>query len=337
MKKILVLETSFLISILTYSIIILVSYFSTGILLLEIIISFLPFLVYFNILLSALLIILVKKGFIIKKGFKSKNLQLKILTSITALLFITNFYITGFSFVNKVFVQPDIKIKTNGQTLRVGFFNKYYLNTNYDLISDKIKALNLDIMGFSELSIEEFEIFGSKLNYPYKTLSSCDCKLNGVFVGNVALFSKYSFEVKPENQIGNSPMVHIILKDFSDLNIIVIHPDAPVNSAALQSRNYTFNQLQSYIKSLKKENSEILIMGDFNLASWSKTFRDFISRTGSLYDSSKGFGISSTWRFKAFGPQIDHILLSKEIAVTHFKVDEKLESDHNLIWVEIRI
>jgi endonuclease/exonuclease/phosphatase (EEP) superfamily protein YafD len=77
-------------------------------------------------------------------------------------------------------------------------------------------------------------------------------------------------------------------------------------------------------------------MGDLNATPFSPRFKNLLIDCG-LRDSSLGFGITRTWHSEIplLGLPIDHILVSRDLAVISREVGPKVGSDHRPVMVRV--
>lgn len=231
--------------------------------------------------------------------------------------------------------NKDINPKDTTIGVRVGFFNKAYWNNDIQQLSDQVHLLQLDVLGIAEISQEEYNTLKLQLPLPNAYFTSCKCQSD---IGSeVAIFSRYPLSNIQANFIAKTPILQAdITVQNKLLNTIVTHPYAPIAGQDLAQRNLSLVQLAKHLNSMPDRQS--LVMGDFNTASWSWTYKNFLVSLPHMRDLNRGSGLTSTWNTGFFHTIIDHMLVSANVSVQNFTIlPDKLNSDHHLIWAEIQL
>ena len=132
----------------------------------------------------------------------------------------------------------------------------------------------------------------------------------------------------------NSPqaIVATVTVGGRDIEVILIHPYAPLTAKMAADRNRQLDALAVYIA-----DSELptLVLTDLNTAMWSPYYRDFVKRSD-LKNARQGSGVASTWPpSKLLGVPIDHIFYSAGMFVRNFRVLPGVGSDHLPIAAEL--
>lgn len=110
--------------------------------------------------------------------------------------------------------------------------------------------------------------------------------------------------------------------------IIALHARTPLSQRRLEARNQIFRRANDALSSRET----FILMGDFNLTSWSPTFRQLPgNRAG---DPRR----SNTWPTFAplLGLSIDHIMFDGDLVLVEFKVLESVGSDHYPVLARFR-
>lgn len=218
-------------------------------------------------------------------------------------------------------------------SLRIGSFNKQIGTPNAHLIVEHAGKLNLDLLGISEVKSSDFkQLLGSKYPYSYNT-----DKRYGLGQAEFLLLSKYKI-LRPKpvslDQFGNALRFEIKVNGKL-LAVYIVHTTAPISPELYRKRNDGFEILANKMNTDKA--SHIIMFGDLNITPFSWVYRKFQRSIGDkLYNVTKGRGFNFTWSyFGLLSTQLDHMFASKNIHTKKFKVDKKLESDHNLIWADL--
>lgn len=129
-----------------------------------------------------------------------------------------------------------------------------------------------------------------------------------------------------------SLLVEVVL-DNQRIQVLAIHPEAPLGEQAFETRNEAFSSIIARRQSLSEN---LMIIGDFNTTPYSIYFRKLLKGLN-LVDSRKGFGVLATW--PAWLPParipIDHCLISKNLFVRRREVGPMVGSDHLPVYVEV--
>jgi endonuclease/exonuclease/phosphatase (EEP) superfamily protein YafD len=328
----------------------------------ELLVSFLPYLIWVQILLFILVFWLVfnfKKSPLtpLMKGGIGKVVMLKIFPVFVLILTVTSTIFGGFliaDFVLKSESKRTLESKENSRELRVAFLNKYKKNNKFEPIAKKVEELNPDIFTLAEfLEHEEAETKLSALlkeKYPYKYATDCNeileldeeyCKQN---FGGWGIYSKHPFEVQKYQYGSRFIEANVFLED-EKIKLFVVHTTAPIKSEYFDFRNEQIAKLSKKLNGLSDED-KIVILGDFNLTPWSLTYQDFLEKNeGKIYPAYRSQEINSdklffTWNLNFGFPSahIDHIFVSENIQSKKFNVEKTtLGSDHLLIWSDLRV
>lgn len=298
------IPTDFL--LIPYCIILLLSYFVTGNLFLEWVVSFMPYFLVVNICLIAFL------------WSRKQSFAHIVLYFVTFLMLVR--------FIDFSFVKPPVE---NGdKELNVVFINKLIFNTQFDEIDKKIKAINPDILGTAEM--DEFDAARIPVlkEYPYTYFTQTPNN------ASLALFSKYRFSVE-DSSFSPYVLSSKMYIDGKNYMVLIIHPKAPVFPNDFSLRDAHIKKLSAYIESLKSK--RILLLGDFNLTPWSPVYNESLGKLQNMKNAAKGTGLHTTYQQGPFQVLIDHIFVSNEFKVESFKSEYVEGSDHKLIWTVLKI
>lgn len=301
--------------LLSYSLFLLVSFFSKRFLVSELLLMLLPFLLVLNLVLLAAIFSIFQFKLLYKLTFF--NFSAVVFLFVTLVLLI-NFWQFNF------YSMPEVKASSQG-SIRIAFFNKLYSNTSYYAIDRKLSSVNPDMIGFSELKAEDVKNIDYLKKYKYAFFKESRDNSKIAFFTNL-----------PAETEDNLNLTHVLsLKTHiaGDLyRVFVIHPVPPINTSWLHKRNKELDDLADYINSLDTKN--VILIGDFNLTPWSSAYRSFSNRLGGLKNSALGQGINFTWGNSLIKTQVDHVFLPGSVSVDKFKTEKIPGSDHRLIWVD---
>jgi endonuclease/exonuclease/phosphatase (EEP) superfamily protein YafD len=93
-------------------------------------------------------------------------------------------------------------------------------------------------------------------------------------------------------------------------------------------------QAGRFAKYLNTLPGELIVMGDFNSAPWSRVQRAFRAKTG--LDNQAGWDFSwPSWLYRPLRLPLDHVLTRGHLAVTKFAAGPETDSDHLPVIAEI--
>jgi endonuclease/exonuclease/phosphatase (EEP) superfamily protein YafD len=211
--------------------------------------------------------------------------------------------------------------------------NVYTANRNHQRFIDFVKHENPDffcVMEVNERWLQKLHILDE--DYPFSISQPRPDNFG------IAFFSRVPVVDSRIIQLADSHVPTLIVKLKMDnrlLSVIGTHPLPPVSSAYAGRRN---RQIAALGKLVSETSGPLVVMGDFNMTSWSPHFRDLLRRTG-LQDSRRGFGVQPSWpqqRPWLFIP-IDHALVSSEISVHNRYIGGNIGSDHRPIVIDFSI
>ena len=159
-------------------------------------------------------------------------------------------------------------------------------------------------------------------NYPYRVEVP-----RGDYYG-VALYSRFPIVASEIiTEPASLPTISATVRiDGREVNIVGTHPLAPITKWGTRTRDA---QLRLLSHRLAGASMPTLLLGDFNTSPWSAVFADVTTAAG-LRDSALGRGVQFTWPTNVLWlrTSIDHILVSREFAVTQTAVGPAVGSDH---------
>ena len=166
---------------------------------------------------------------------------------------------------------------TNNLPLRIASINVCGLKGKKDAIMDMMKYNKINILGISETKLnernEKFLYHNDRKQYKSYFMSGSDKTLG---LGTELLIDrKYNAYVhKHKGYKGRIYHVDMLMKNHTKLHIIQTYINA--NHTEKEQILDLFEYIISLIEDCKKNHSEIIIMGDFNI-SFQKYFKDFTS------------------------------------------------------------
>lgn len=290
-----------------YSLFLFLSLYIRGIVFFEWVISFLHYILPFNLVL--LMVIFGRPGF-----FPSFLL----LSAVTIPLLIR--------FLNFTVLKPASG--TGNKKLTILFFNKLYFNRNYLEISEKIKEIKPDIIGMVELQDGEMEKIPALSDYPHRFYKPS--RPNAA----LGLLSKHPFSTR------NLPdLPHVIVSTMKlenkEYQILVFHPSPPLYPRTLTARENDLKNLTNFLE--KQDNPNTILMGDFNVTPWSSSYLRYLSTLKHLKNTAKGTSLHNTLIKGPLRVFIDFIFVPNNSFVESFKTHFMKGSDHKLISAVIKL
>jgi len=283
-----------------------------------------------------------------KTKFFSLNSLLAILTSLTVLILGS---LTVFGFSGQPPIVQTVSY-TEAPSLRVAVFNKLFHNKNFDEITQAVRELQPDVIGFAEIYPDSPLVEKLKQDYPYAATWPYSNRLEeGTFgVGDLAIFSKTPLSRIELVEIEGSPLMKAETVIHSEVyQIILVHPSAPYTPELWKARDEQLPKIAEYTQKVKADYVDFqVLMGDFNTTPWSPAYKDLEQGLEGLYNVAEGRGLQLTWdasKFKGFSPEmnsilfqahIDHIFVTDNLSVQKYQVAGSYGSDHNLIWADLQ-
>jgi endonuclease/exonuclease/phosphatase (EEP) superfamily protein YafD len=138
------------------------------------------------------------------------------------------------------------------------------------------------------------------------------------------------------------PSLHATLQHAGrPLTFLGTHPLPPGTSQMAADRNEQLRQVGAFVRGIASDGSgqparPLVLAGDLNLTEHSPYFRDLLRASG-LADTRQGIGIQASWspKFPFLSLPLDHILASRELAVSSRRLGPQLGSDHRPVVVQL--
>lgn len=214
--------------------------------------------------------------------------------------------------------------KSTGAPLKLVHANVLFRNTDYQRLIDFVSDEDPDLIILQEVTPEWMH--GIKMlsrNYPYAHDESQHGRYGIAVYSKTPLDSARRIESPP---LGHPTVVAVTTINGEQITFISTHPTVPVGEQLYKSRN---EQLQSLVELVKQAQGNVVLLGDFNASIWCAHYRRLEQASG-LRNTRRGFGILPSWpTFLPFAMiPIDHVLVSKGIAVVETKMGRRIGSDH---------
>ena len=232
--------------------------------------------------------------------------------------------------------------RAGGVPLTVMTYNVNYQMWNTAAVTDLVRANPVDIFGL----VEPFKEQAAELRDNVQDLYPHYYRATG---GGLSLFSRYPITEATTENLGTKYHSLFAIADVNGkpVRIVVAHPLAPVSIYNFVHRNEAMVALAAYAA---QQPITTVIMGDFNLTSWSIYFRDFI-RQSRLRSVNLGHGLNPTWFYNGAGRSlspleqvkqvfkipIDHVFVSQDVSVDQVITPNSGVSDHRPVMAKLRM
>ncbi len=116
--------------------------------------------------------------------------------------------------------------------------------------------------------------------------------------------------------------------------LLGVHPPPPMRPELHVTWHESFAAWPALLRDARAQNQ--IIAGDLNTTPFTRTFARLCAETG-LHDSALGFGLTNTWHFAGtpLGLPLDHVLVSRDLAVLERTIGPEVGSDHR--WVMVKL
>ena len=232
--------------------------------------------------------------------------------------------------------------RPGGVPLTVMTYNVNYQMWNTEAVTQLVRSHPVDIFGL----VEPFKEQAAELRDNVQDLYPHYYRSTG---GGLSLFSRYPIaEATTENlNTQYHSLFAIVDVEGKPVRVVVAHPLAPVSMYNFVNRNEAMAALAKYGA---EQSITTVIMGDFNLTSWSIYFRNFILNSG-LRSVNLGHGLNPTWFYNGVGRSlspleqvkqvlkipIDHVFVSQDVSVDQVMTPSSGVSDHRPVIAKLRM
>lgn len=218
------------------------------------------------------------------------------------------------------------------QAFRVAALNVWYRNHHFHKVLDFAARERADVILLAEVTAE------------------CEAALS-------ALTPQYAHRFATRGSRGTGllllsrwPMQAAVLPDFSDVEpaiaatlvikerrvqLLSVHTSWPIGPVCTLERDRQLLLVGDYART---HDGPLIVLGDLNISPFSQLFRDLLSG-GRLRSAAQGFGWQPTWPvfLPPAGIQIDHALVSADVAVVGFRRGAPVGSDHLPIVIDCAV
>lgn len=312
--------------------------FFPGYYLSELVLSFLPYIIFFALVWLFLSLALLRS----KRVWKFIKI-----VPLFVLLFGLLFFLTSRQynqFYNwRWFDRIDVlswDINENGEKwLDILYSNILYLNENYTGLQTWIQEHDPDMVFMVEFvdNIEKNlkEILNKK--YPYSARTSWSQKYFGSVV-----FSKYPITNLTEKIDQWAWRYSYFYSNYNNQNyyIYLVHTSSPITRNSFKMRNNQFEILAQDFEKHQKDRTwddKVLMLGDFNVSPWSIYYKKLEKKLVGMVNLTKNFTILFTWTVRympLLQTHIDHLFVNDSIVVENVERVDTPGSDHKWFFIK---
>ena len=303
----------------------------------ELILSFLPYSIFFAILwlLCSWLIRIKYKSQI--KSFRLWLFFMSIVWCLVVLFLFWRMYVRFYALD-----VPQIKT-TNMSWYKVVYGNIYKDNEDYTWLKNMINKEDPDLIFFVEFSDHHSHLFQQEFasKYPYSNRTTWSKE----FIWSV-VFSK----VPIKNRANDFPQWTWRYAYFSvdyqgtPIYFYLVHTSSPIRPEFFTMRN---TQIQTFFHDFalhqqihRSRNDKVIVLWDFNTTPWSVYYKEFAQWfSGDFINVTRDFPLLFTWRFLEFPflwAQIDHVFVNHQVQISDFAPIEIPWSDHRWFHFVVR-
>ncbi len=224
----------------------------------------------------------------------------------------------------------QLGITGNGETLvRVAQMNVFQPNDNHDEVIAAAIATNADVISFQEVNPAWATALQRDLaaQYPYfRLLPKNNCY-------GIALFSRLPFlriDVLPLQH--RSMLCAEVATSGGPVRSLSVHATSPGSYGHYKQRNAQLDELASVVN---RSPMPVVLFGDLNTVSWDRALVDLCTRTGLREHADNTDATWPSFAGMALIP-LDHILVTKELAVDDLDIFRISGSDHCGVSAVIR-
>lgn len=153
----------------------------------------------------------------------------------------------------------------------------------------------------------------------------------------LSLYSRHPWMSAEVVRLGQAQLPSIVvIYDMPDgpLQILATHTLPPVSAEYSALRNDQLRAIGTYVAA---RGLPTMVVGDLNTTCWSPVFHDLLEQ-GNLRNSQRGIGVAPTWTLGLLpGIAIDHVLVTRGVAIGDRRVGPPIGSDHRGVIVDFAV
>lgn len=234
------------------------------------------------------------------------------------------------------FADPD-PILEGVPTATVLQYNVLYLNEDTDAIRAEVQAANADLVALQEVTVAQWEQLEPELTarYPYVLARPLKLGLTGATSVGKVLLSRSPLELMEIPGFEYPPLAVRTQLAGREVIAVAVHPPSERHSgAAVDMRQ---RKLAAVTEFVLEQGGPMIILSDLNAAPASTLYSDFVDDLG-WEDPRHRVGGGPTYPggvLNPFGIAIDHIFVSRDIALHAYERGGAGGSDHRSLLATI--
>lgn len=227
---------------------------------------------------------------------------------------------------------PVSQPASEGPKVRICAANTFIDNLDGDRVVDVLRREQPDILYVSELSPTIDQAVRESGLFPHAYTRATNESPWGA--GFYSRWPIRGTKLLPA-EYGCPSMIVEIDVDGQVLTAVGAHPPPPAGGRLTSFRNRSIAQAAEWIALAE---GPVVLCGDLNTTPWSHAFRELVQVSG-LRDARCGHGMQLTWptHFIPYRIPIDHVLVSRDIAVRGHWIGGKTGSDHFPVLVDLQL
>jgi len=220
-------------------------------------------------------------------------------------------------------------------SLRVATINVLLRNDQYDLLEERLKEWQPEIVAIQECGhLWRFAMQKWKALYPYQTLEA-----DGGGHFELVILSKKPWKKLERIQLGAGVYSFALALQYEMEGkrfwVMTLHSPKPTREAQLAEVKRMHEGLARWLEGKRKEGQSVIIMGDFNCTPWSIYYRDLMRHTH-LHAASRGKPFMTTWNvWYPFQLMIDHVFFTEDWKLKNTYISRGFGSDHRPVIVDL--
>ncbi len=317
--------------------ILLIPFFFPGYYVTELMMSFLPYLIWMAGIFLLISFMQLRKK--MKPGYP--HLSQRYFRGISFLVFCVLFFVWSRQF-NRFYISEPLSQDASSWAITVFFANIHKNNTHYDELTSIISENDPDILMFVEFADHHYDHLKTFLqkHYPYTN----NISRSKSFIGSM-VFSKYPINNKADDFPQGAWRYGYFSFPYSgqELYMYLVHVSSPDSYNHFLMRN---EQLQKFVNDFQihesdRKHDNVLVVWDFNITPRS-SYYDILSSTFSweLNNTTSHIPFLLTWKLMGLPfarAHIDHLWTTPSIAVEHMKAISIPGSDHKWFLFDLTL
>ncbi len=221
-----------------------------------------------------------------------------------------------------------------GHHLRVMSANLLLVNHDTDGIAQEIRAARPDLLLVQELTPEWASRFDSaelRALLPHRTTVVRDDAFG------IGLYSRLPLQTETFDLLGIPALRAQVRLGTRDLTVYNVHTLPPRTRAYAAKWN---RMMAALTERLDRERGSLLVGGDLNATPYTRWYRTLVSSRLRGAHEDRGRGLATTWPngLMPYPPiRLDHVLVSREVAVLDVREGEGRGSDHRPVIADIAL